>query len=347
MKQQEFKAALGRINSSFQSSKNLIGATSSSWKIHSSRLQQIAGKFNDGGSVSKGELKELRKIWVSNTPFIDEKGKPFVMYIQDHSHMSRYGGSDYRKFHVAWCRTLDRMEQGGRYDRYHKKNDIENPAFAITFDRNSSAKKELRVCKNCLSFMATEESDTRFTVDTFSMPEFFAKYTNRNLKQPTRRTGVSDYYPEDWGARSRRIREEANWICEDCGKSFVNDKGKLHVHHKNGVPGEVRRSNLEVVCENCHANKFAHGHMRQGNTGFAATANSSRHTTNSSSLTRSERNKFTSFVSSPEKYATGSSVTREKVNFLKALVKDKKDELTEAEKSSFLNAVAKYHKLLK
>lgn len=344
MNRDDFEESLRRISLSFQSSKNKIGAGSSSWKIHPSRLQQIASKFNEGGSATKEELRELEQLWVSKAPFIDEKGKPFVLYIRDHSHLGRYGGSDYRKFHIAWCRTMDYMEKGGRSDRYFKKADINDPEFIITLDAHSSSKKALQVCKNCLAYMASEENDTRFNVDTFAMPAFFEIYTKKRLKEPTRRAGVTDYYPENWDAMSRRIREEANWICQDCGKSFVNDKAKLHVHHKNGVPGDVNRSNLEVVCNDCHAKKFAHGHMKQSNNSFGTMRTVA--SKQSVELTRSERNKFESFVSAPEKYATGSVVTKEKIQFLKGLVQDKKDALSDNDKSSFLQAVNKYQQAL-
>lgn len=345
MNKDDFEESLRRISSSFQSSKSKIGAGSSSWKIHASRLQQIASDFNKKGSATIEYLKELQQIWISNAPFIDEKGKPFVLYIRDHSHMNKFGrSSDYRKFHVAWCRTMDYMEKGGRSDRYFKKADINNPEFIITFDARSSSNKALHVCKNCLGYMASEENDTRFNVNNFAMPAFFEMYTKKRLKEPTRRAGVTDYYPENWDAMSRRIREEANWMCQDCGRSFVNDKSKLHVHHKNGVPGDVNRSNLEVVCNDCHAKKFAHGHMKQSNNSFNTTR--AEAPKQSTELSQSERNKFESFISAPEKYATGSTVTKEKIQFLKGIVQDKRDALSDSDKSSFLQAVKKYQTAL-
>jgi len=344
MNKDDFEEMQKRISSSFQSSKNKIGAGSSSWKIHASRLQQIAGKLNADGSLTKEELRELGEIWVSKAPFIDENGKPFVLYIRDHSNISRYGG-DYRKFHVAWCKTMDYMEKGGRSDRYFKKADINNPEFIITFDKNSSSKKALRVCINCLKYMASEEKDTRFTVENFTMPDFFEIYTNKKLKEPTRRAGVTDYYPDNWEAVSRRIREEADWICNDCGKSFANDRAKLHVHHKNGVPGDISRSNLEVVCATCHAKKFAHSHMKQANLSY--NTESATRSNLVPELTRSERNRFNSFVSAPEKYATGTAITKEKVSFLMDVVQSKKSTLTEAEKNSFISAISKYKQSLK
>jgi hypothetical protein len=110
------------------------------------------------------------------------------------------------------------------------------------------------------------------------------------------------------------------------------------------VPGDVNRSNLEVVCNDCHAKKFAHGHMKQSNRSFGTMRTATP--TQSVELTRSERNKFESFISAPEKYATGSAVTKEKIQFLKGMVQDKKDALSDSDKSSFLQAVNKYQQAL-
>ena len=341
MTKDEFEENLNKISSSFQSSRASIGAGSSIWKIHQSELHQIAGVLNQGGSVTKAQLKALQKIWVSNVPFLDEKGKPFVLYIRDHSHQRRYGGNDFRKFHVAQCRTLDEMGRGGRSDRYFKKGDIDNPEFFITFSETEVENKRLEVCKNCLNYMSSEKGDNRFNVNTFDMVSFFELYSKTNLKPATRRPGVSDYYPADWTERSSRIREEANWICQDCGKSFINNKSDLHVHHKSGVPGNSHRSNLEVVCSDCHANKFAHGHMKRP----AKSLSESRENV-SSALTTGERNKFDAFANAPEKYATGSAKTSEKVQFLVDVMQKKDGGMTNSDKEKFEMAIKKYREIL-
>src|SRR5690348_12500442 len=62
-----------------------------------------------------------------------------------------------------------------------------------------------------------------------------------------------DQYPEDWPVLSRRLREEMDWQCELCGRSFRDRPDRLHVHHRSGVKSDNSRSNLQVLCADCHA----------------------------------------------------------------------------------------------
>ncbi len=65
-------------------------------------------------------------------------------------------------------------------------------------------------------------------------------------------------YPENWTEISRRLREERDWECELCGRSFADRPERLHVHHKNGRKSDNRGSNLAVLCEDCHAKQPGH-----------------------------------------------------------------------------------------
>jgi len=67
-----------------------------------------------------------------------------------------------------------------------------------------------------------------------------------------------DEYPENWPQFSRRLREEMDWQCELCGRSFADSPERLHVHHKNGRKSDNGRSNLQVLCADCHAKQPGH-----------------------------------------------------------------------------------------
>lgn len=68
----------------------------------------------------------------------------------------------------------------------------------------------------------------------------------------------ADQYTEDWSKLSRQIRQEMDYQCELCGLSFADDPLHLHVHHRNGCKSDNRRSNLQVLCADCHAKQPGH-----------------------------------------------------------------------------------------
>ena len=88
---------------------------------------------------------------------ISYEGRQVLLYIQDHGRNVQDAledGSKGRKFHVAYCRTLEDMHIKGRYERYVATNDLSG-SFYITgvhWERGTSIEgtTSLRVCKNCL-----------------------------------------------------------------------------------------------------------------------------------------------------------------------------------------------------
>ena len=70
----------------------------------------------------------------------------------------------------------------------------------------------------------------------------------------------SDY----WRGFSYSLIKERGFICEDCGKSFYNERNKLQVHHlvyRDIYPWSYRPEELIVLCEDCH--KRRHGLLRE------------------------------------------------------------------------------------
>lgn len=58
-------------------------------------------------------------------------------------------------------------------------------------------------------------------------------------------------YPDDWEERRKRVRERDEYECQKCGAT----DSVLHVHHKTPISegGSHKLSNLETLCESCHA----------------------------------------------------------------------------------------------
>ncbi len=61
----------------------------------------------------------------------------------------------------------------------------------------------------------------------------------------------SDY----WKGYSYSLIKERNFTCEDCGRSFVNERNKLQVHHlvyRDVNPWSYNPDEVVVLCKECH-----------------------------------------------------------------------------------------------
>jgi len=61
----------------------------------------------------------------------------------------------------------------------------------------------------------------------------------------------SDY----WKGFSYSLIKERNFTCQDCGRSFYNERNKLQVHHlvyRDIYPWSYKPEEMVVLCEDCH-----------------------------------------------------------------------------------------------
>ena len=75
-------------------------------------------------------------------------------------------------------------------------------------------------------------------------------------KEEYERLLKSDY----WKGYSYSLIKERNFTCQDCGRSFYNERNKLQVHHlvyRDVNPWSYRPEEVIVLCEECH--KKRHG----------------------------------------------------------------------------------------
>lgn len=212
---------------------------------------------------------------------VGEVFSDFVTYIRDRQHGREYNynGREYNyRFHVCGCRTITDFVKRGVYDvkywkcfikkvkiQKHKSFIYKWPVHFI--DTYTDGYSEMEVCRNCLRELdykgyrgATEEQKERIAKE-FDIIEFYDEYgTLLPLID-----GIPDYmfneYDKNWGAISRKVRENANYKCESCGRDFSYDISKLHVHHINLNKADNRNANLKVLCVDCHAKE--HPHMRR------------------------------------------------------------------------------------
>lgn len=199
------------------------------------------------------------------------KGRQVLLYIQDHGSnidTALRNGADGKKYHVAYCSTLEKMHQSGRFERYVVKNDISGNFFITGYDWQTKKHKEgttrLNVCKNCLRHLNYKGYQNRLkqaaVFNNFSLDEFFTTYQAYFKHKPKRKAGEQKdgAYSGTWKEKSRKYRESVFWTCESCGIDLNNNKNLLHSHHKNGVKSDNSKSNLQALCIECHAEQPNH-----------------------------------------------------------------------------------------
>lgn len=266
MEKNEFLQKLEQIRSSFEGSKNKIGARDTHFALLNRELVGTARHFNMGGEITGAELERLSGEWASKDPLVDENGNPFVLFISDFSTGQTWGGLP--KFHFTWCSTLESMSHNGRFKRYIKKNDIENNNFKGKDSNDRDKVARLDACLNCKSHLAGiyPGVDLFYNRTNMDIVRMFEMFGPQKMKDPNQVKPYSVQYPQHWREISQRLREQVNWQCQnpECNNpNCIDRKGYLDVHHKNGVKSDTSRENLEVLCKNCHANQFGHAHYRQ------------------------------------------------------------------------------------
>lgn len=181
------------------------------------------------------------------------------------------------KFRFTECKTILRMRVSGKYDRYIASNE-KNGRFPVThFDKKSREHQSdeisatLNPCQNCLEQInyngwsdLRSRHQRRKALRDFNLEQFYEdfQFIFRCLPTYTSDTFPNGNYPSDWARISQKIRRQADWICSCCQLDCNSDHGLLHVHHKSGNKGDVRPSNLEVVCAACHKARPFHKHMQ-------------------------------------------------------------------------------------
>ena len=179
------------------------------------------------------------------------------------------------KYHVAECRTLIKMREKKRFERYvaTSRTDglfIVNIRYWDETPDKHEVESRMDVCRNCLQALDWENYSSASKprrdeiFKRFSPERFFEKYGQtrvESLPVHTPQTAPSDEYSAHWHTISTDYREYRKWLCEECGRDLTEHKSFLHVHHIDGVKSNDVFSNLQALCIRCHARMPLHSHM--------------------------------------------------------------------------------------
>lgn len=184
-------------------------------------------------------------------------------------HPSQDGIQKWHRFHLFRCSTIDNYPVSRKY-RYKKTNNDQGLfQYIITYNNTEYKPEErkrgrkLQLCKNCQKELPYQFR--QFPVSDFPIRDFFKHIPKPNISGTFEydRDQVPIFYSHDWDKIARKLKEERNWICEQCYLNLSMDRSYLHAHHMDGNPGNNSVANIKALCIYCHSEQELHSHIKR------------------------------------------------------------------------------------
>ncbi|QQF52439.1 HNH endonuclease [Campylobacter fetus subsp. venerealis] len=223
-------------------------------------------KINIESTIIEALETEGIEVKIDEIKILDDQtfsyhGRRVILHIRD---VSEYHDNfKLPKYHVVACKTYKDMISKGRQHRYKVASRDDGKFTIVKIGNNrveQTSQENLDVCKNCLSVIEYKISKNKFTLkrffDIFPKDAFGDGHSSDN-------DSVRNLYPDKWNEISKKMKEKANYRCQQCGKNCKNDIANLHTHHINGDKSNCNPSNLKVLCAKCHSEQPYHEHMKK------------------------------------------------------------------------------------
>lgn len=203
------------------------------------------------------------------------KGQQVLIYIK-YTRLPRetllYDKEKSRRFHFRDCRTIQRMKDENRFQRYVAISRLDGLFPVISEEKETGEERELEAplgpCKNCLSEANyqsyADRSERRQAIwERFAIEEFFATYSSAISYIPVDCCSAIDpsKYAVDWRQKSHEVRTRARWICSECHVRLERHRRLLHVHHVDHDKSNNWLHNLRPLCVLCHQAQPHHARM--------------------------------------------------------------------------------------
>jgi protein-arginine kinase activator protein McsA len=206
--------------------------------------------LNDVYPSQKGELFTVLK---------DGSIRKTIVHICDISNYKKEWALP--KFHIFECETLTTMRNANRGHRYKKASRSDGQFWMI---RSLSGKYEyLNICNYCLTqHNAIYDNQT---MENFNIKSYLDAPIQHILPYITNKldmTTIPSSYTDNWSSISKERKQYYKWRCQKCFYDLSDCKKYLHTHHKNADIVNNKHENLTVLCIECHAKEFQHGHIK-------------------------------------------------------------------------------------
>ena len=209
--------------------------------------------LSDIFSTNKGELFVILK---------NGSIRKAIIHIVDISSWLEKWGSP--RFHIYECKKIKEMQTQGKNHRYKASRGKNNKFYLIKKDKQWY--ETLKICYHCLN-QYNDQHNSNETKQSFPLNEWIENPMSASQlpKVELDICTVPNRYTENWPKISRKLKEQEQYFCQECGKDFSDKECKkfLHVHHMDADKRNNTRENLKVLCIECHCKEHNHKHMKQ------------------------------------------------------------------------------------
>lgn len=202
-------------------------------------------------------------VTISQDGTIEVNGLKACAYIKkQYIGVDIYSKSSGYRYHLCNCQTIQRMIHSQRLSRYVSttRSDGFFPVITQVQQQARECIIKLELCQNCRDILRSRG----MLPEPYSLKRFFAIY-QPNIPPTILRTEqviVEEKYAPNHPEIARRYKKKANYCCQICGVNCSRAENHLHLHHKDGNGQNNNRSNLLVLCIDCHSRQPMHTHMR-------------------------------------------------------------------------------------